>query len=123
MKKLQEGNSAMDIGMTVAAEKPGVEILRLSGRLDGETYEAAQPILLEALGRAATGIVINLESLSFISSAGLRVMIVVGKQALSEGKRVALVSVPPAIYKIFKIACLDRVFHFYEDEGAALLQL
>ena len=113
----------MEIGISVAAEKPGVEILRLSGRLDGETYLAAQPIMLEALGRAATGIIINLESLTFISSAGLRVMIVVGKQALSDGKRVALVSVPPAIYKIFKIACLDKVFHFYENEGEALLQL
>jgi anti-anti-sigma factor len=112
----------MDIGIALAEEVPGVEILRISGRLDGETYEAAQPIMLEALGRTAAGIVVNLEALTFISSAGLRVMIVAGKQALSDGKRVALVSVPPAIYKIFKIACLDKVFHFYEDEGEALRQ-
>jgi anti-sigma B factor antagonist len=113
----------MDIGMTFDETKPGVEILKVSGRLDGETFEAAQPVMLEALGRASKGIIMNLESLTFISSAGLRVMITVGKKALSDGKRVALVSVQPPIYKIFKIACLDKVFHFYDEEGEAFRQV
>ena len=113
----------MDIGITVDEEKPGVEILKVSGRLDGETFEAAQPVMLEALGRAARGIIMNLEGLTFISSAGLRVMLTVGKKALSDGKGVALVRVQPPIYKIFKIACLDRVFHFYDDEGAAFREV
>jgi len=113
----------MDIGTTVNEAKPGVEILTVSGRLDGETFEAAQPLMIEALGRAERGLIMNLESLTFISSAGLRVMITVGKKALGDGKRVALVRVQPPIYKIFKIACLDKVFHFYDDEDEAFRQV
>jgi len=113
----------MDIAVHVVAEKPGVSVVRMSGRLDTATYEASQPVMLEALEKAAAGIIMDLEFLEFISSAGLRVMLILGKQAHGNGKRIALINVQPPIYKIFKIAGLDKVFHFFEDESEALRQL
>ena len=109
----------MDIEVAVAAGKPEVNVVRISGRLDAATYEAAQPVILEALDKGAAGMILNMASLDFISSAGLRIMIMLMKKAAADGKRVAMVGVQPPIYKIFKIAALDKVFRFFENEGEA----
>ena len=113
----------MDVKVTVAAGKPGVNVVRISGRLDATTYEAAQPVILEALDQGADGMILNLASLDFVSSAGLRTMLIVWKQAAADGKRIAMVDVQPAIYKIFKIAALDKIFRFFDNEGEAIREL
>jgi stage II sporulation protein AA (anti-sigma F factor antagonist) len=117
---VQEGDATMDIGITVAAGKPEVNVVRISGRFDATTYEAAQPVILEALEKGAAGMILNMGSLDFISSAGLRTMILIWKKAAADGKRVAMVDVQPSIYKIFKIAALDKVFLFFENEDEAV---
>jgi anti-anti-sigma factor len=113
----------MAIEVTVAAGKPGVNVVRLSGRLDATTYEAAQPVIMEALEKGSAGMILNMESLDFISSAGLRVMLIVWKQAAADGKQIAMVDVQPSIYKIFKIAALDKIFRFFENEDEAIREM
>jgi len=113
----------MAIEVTVAAGKPEVNVVRLSGRLDATTYEAAQPVILEALEKGPAGMILNMRSLNFISSAGLRTMIIVWKKATADGKRIAMVDVQPPIYKIFKIAALDKVFRLFDNEGEAIREL
>ena len=113
----------MDIGVTVAAGKPEVNVVSLSGRLDATTYEAAQPAIVEALEKGSAGMILNMGSLDFISSAGLRTMLVVWKKATADGKKIAMVGVQPPIYKIFKIAALDKVFRFFDNEGEAIREL
>ena len=113
----------MDIRVAVAAGKPAVNVVRISGRLDATTCEAAQPVILGAMDKSTAGMILVMTSLDFISSAGLRIMILLMKKAAAEGKRVALVGVQPTIYKIFKIAALDKVFRFFENEGEAVREL
>lgn len=113
----------MDIDVAIAPEKPGVNVVRLSGRLDATTYEGAQPVILEALEKARDGVILSVGSLDFISSAGLRVMVTLWKQAAASGKGIAIVDVQPSIYKIFKIAALDKVYRFFDNEGEAIREL
>jgi anti-anti-sigma factor len=119
----QEGEASMDIRVAVAAGKPGVNIVKLSGRLDATTCEAAQPVILGALEKSAGGIVLNMASVEFISSAGLRIMVMLIKKATADKKKLALVGVQPAIYKIFKIAAMDKVFRFFEEDSDAVREL
>jgi stage II sporulation protein AA (anti-sigma F factor antagonist) len=113
----------MDIVVEVAAVKPAVNVVRLSGRLDATTCEAAQPVILETLDKSIAGMILNMTSLDFISSAGLRIMLMLMKKSLADGKRIGLVGVQPQIYKIFKIAALDKVFRFFDEEDDALREL
>ena len=113
----------MDIEVTVAAGKPEVNVVRLSGRLEAATYEAAQPVIVEALEKAPGGMILNMGSLDFISSAGLRTMLIVWKKAAADSKQIAMVDVQPSIYKIFKIAALDKIFRFFDNEGEAIREL
>lgn len=113
----------MDIRIAVAEDKPEVNVVRLSGRLDATTCEAAQPVILGALEKGTAGIILHMASLDFISSAGLRILLMLIKNAAAEGKRTAIVGVQPSIYKIFKIAGLDKIFRFFENESDALREL
>ena len=113
----------MAIEVTVASGKPGVNVVRLSGRLDATTYEAAQAVIVEALEKGTAGMILNMGPLNFISSAGLRIMLIVRKQAEVDGKQLAMVDVQPSIYKIFKIAGLDKIFRFFDNEGEAIREL
>jgi anti-anti-sigma factor len=119
----EEGDAAMNIKVTVAAGKPGINVVRLSGRLDATTCEAAQPVIVEALEKGPAGMILNMESLDFISSAGLRIMLIIWKKAAADGKQIAMVDVQPSIYKIFKIASLDKGFRFFDNEGDAIREL
>lgn len=113
----------MDIGVTVAAGKPEVNVVRIAGRLDATTYEAAQPVIADALAKSSSGIILSLGGLDFISSAGLRVMIIVSKQAAAEGKKLAVIDVQPAIYKIFKISAFDKIIRFFDNENEAVREV
>jgi anti-anti-sigma factor len=113
----------MDIGIAGAAGKPEVNVVRISGRLDATTCEAAQPVLLGALDKGAAGIVLNMASLDYISSAGLRIMLMLMKKAAADVKLIAIVGIQPPIYKIFKISALDKFFHFFENEDEAVREL
>lgn len=113
----------MNIEVSAVPENPGIFVVRMSGRLDAVTSEEAQPVVAQALEQGAAGLILHMGGLEFISSAGLRVMITVWKQASAGGKRIAVVGVQPPIYKIFKIAALDKMFRFFDNEGEALREL
>jgi len=113
----------MDIRTETAVGKPEVNVVWINGRLDGTTSEAAQPLILGALEKGPAGVILHMASLEFVSSAGLRILLTLCKNATSQGKQVAMVGVAPSIYKIFKIAALDKIFHFFETESDALQKL
>jgi anti-anti-sigma factor len=113
----------MEIKTSVAADKSDVNVVEISGRLDGTTSAAAQPVLLGALEEGAAGVILHMASLEFISSAGLRILLTLCKNATAQGKRIAMVGVQPSIYKIFKIAALDKIFRLFETESDALREL
>jgi anti-anti-sigma factor len=113
----------MDIRVAAAAGKPAVNVVRISGRLETATCPAAEPVILEALEKSAAGVILHMAALDFISSAGLRIMIMLMKKASADGKKIALVGVQPAIYKIFKVSAMDKFFRFFEDDGEAVRQL
>ncbi len=113
----------MDIRTAVAVGRPDVKVVLLSGRLDATTSEAAQPVILGALEKGPVGIILQMAHLEFISSAGLRVLLLLSKNAATQGKRVAIIGAQPAIYKIFKIVDLDKSFRFFESEDDAIREL
>ncbi len=113
----------MDIRTAVAVGRPDVKVVLLSGRLDATTSEAAQTLILGALEKGPVGIILQMAHLEFISSAGLRVLLLLSKNAATQGKRVAIVGAQPAIYKIFKIVDLDKSFRFFENEEDAIREL
>ena len=77
----------------------------LIGRLDAAECEAA----LQFLNGVPDPRVIDLERLEYISSAGLRVLLLTQKRAKGSGGGLRLVNVRPPIHDIFRYAGFDRI--------------
>ena len=78
------------------------------GRLDGSTAAAHEKSIQELLAGEVNSIAINLSELDFLSSAGLRVLLVAAKAAKAKGGKVVLISPKPAVLDILKTTGFDK---------------
>ncbi|MFH1476690.1 MAG: STAS domain-containing protein [Verrucomicrobiota bacterium] len=113
----------MTVALSASTVNPRINILALRGRLSVETEGQIQPQLMEALQQSSNGLVLNLEAVTFVSSAGLRMLIMVYKSAAASGTKLAMIRPLPEIYKLFKLAALDLTFNVFENEADAVKTL
>src|SRR5579885_2207613 len=77
--------------MEFAHEQSGrVLIVKLGGRLDSATAQSAEENLVRALPGERPLVAVDLSRLEYISSAGLRVLLVVAKKVQQAGGKLAL---------------------------------
>ncbi len=82
-----------------------------TGRLDTTTAAAAEKALLALLVDDVDSINMDLSELDYVSSAGLRVLLVVAKAAKAKGGKLILLAPKPAILEVIKISGFDRIIH------------
>ena len=87
--------------MTVKLMKQGENVvLFLEGRIDTMTAPEAQEALLPMVDNFGS-IMLDFETVSFVSSAGLRVMLMLQKKCNAQGKEMKLIHVKPSIMEVF----------------------
>ncbi len=85
-------------------EKDGLVIFNLTGRMDSLTCADLEPVFLEHLQTAPSGVILNMENLEYISSAGLRTVLTCKKQARNVSKQMMLCGLTGSVKNVFKIA-------------------
>ena len=85
--------------------------LTLTGRLDVVTAPALQGALAEALSSAAKT-QLDLSAVDYVSSAGLRVLLLGEKNAKSAGKTMTIRNVNPEVMEVFRITGFSDVLTF-----------
>ena len=118
--KLSPGDREMGIDQRASETNPDVGILSLSGRLGAQSEQELSASLSRALGKNAAGIILDMSAVEFVSSAGLRALLVAYKQAHADGKKIAMIGVRPAVYKIFKLTSFDSSFEIHQTEAEAV---
>ncbi len=83
---------------------PSGEVI-MAGRLDATQCDAA----LSFLNGLPAPQVIDLASLEYIASAGLRVLLLTQKRTKAAGGGIRLINARPQIYDIFRYAGFDRI--------------
>ena len=83
------------------------------GRLDATQCDAA----LSFLNALPEPRVIDLARLDYISSAGLRVLLVTQKRVRGSGAGLRLINVRPHIHEIFRYTGFDRIIEMTEAAG------
>ena len=107
--------------MDFAQEQAGdVLIVRLAGRLDSSAAPGAEQNFAGVLGGATPHLAIDLSSLEYISSAGLRVLLIVAKKVQQAQGKVALCGLTPNVREIFAISGFDAIFSIQPDAAAAV---
>ena len=110
----------MTLALSASTVNPRINMLALSGCLSVETESQVQLQLIEAIKQSPQGLVLDLEAVAFVSSAGLRMLIVAYKSAATSGTKLAMIRPQPEIYKLFKLAALDLTFNVFENEADAV---
>ena len=98
----------------------GYTIVSLTGRLDGVSTPDFDRSFRELLADGLR-VVVDLDGLDYISSAGLRSFLVIARLVQERGGRICLARLTPGVRTIFDISGLDRVLDMRDnvEEAAA----
>ncbi len=107
--------------MDMTQERDGhVVVIRLSGRLDSSAAPGAEEQLTEAVSGEAPRIAIDMSQLSYVSSAGLRVLLVVAKKVQQQRGRLALGGLAENVRAVFAATGFDSIIAIETDAAAAV---
>jgi len=101
-------------------ERDDVTVVEMDGRFDSATAPDIKAALHELIENGRTLLVINLEGLEFIDSAGLGVLVSCLRRTAAEGGDLRVAEVPPFCRSIFELTRLTRVFDVTESEDEAV---
>lgn len=95
--------------------KAPATVVKLVGRLDTATAPQAEAELAPVLSGSTKDVVFDLAELTFISSAGLRVLLGARKTLSSRGAQVHLANLQPQIEKVLDIVKALPGIHVFRD--------
>lgn len=90
-----------------------------TGRIDGTNANAVEAELKAMLEASGPNLILDLSGISYLSSAGLRVVLVAAKSTRASGGKLVLAGPRPAISEIFKMSGFDRILETVSDTEAA----
>jgi len=100
--------------------RDGVLVVDLAGHVHGHNADELEERLLGHADAGEREIVLNCERLGYISSAGVRVLVVVGKKLKEIGGTMRMSAVNRNVSDILEIAGLSDSFPVYETEEEAV---
>lgn len=110
--------------MDINATKEGnILISKPLGRLDGTNSRDFEEALKTELNQEELSLIIDLEDLVYISSAGLRAILLIAKTLNSKGRKLALCSLSDQILEVFEISGFNKVIPIHSDRANAISSL
>ncbi|WP_028611990.1 STAS domain-containing protein [Paenibacillus harenae] len=103
-----------------ATEKNGVTIIPLEGRLDGSNATVAEQAFLQLLAEGKQQFIFDLSGLQYISSAGLRVILVAAKKLRASKGRMVCASLTEQVYDVFEMSGFTTILEMAATREEAL---
>lgn len=110
--------------MEVHTEREGGALIaRAVGRIDGSNAREFERALQAKLGKQDRALILDMQSLSYISSAGLRVILMAAKMLQGRGGKFMVCSLSESINEVFEISGFNRIIptHVTRSEAVATL--
>jgi serine/threonine-protein kinase RsbW len=104
----------------VGAPAVDVQIFELSGRLDAVGTQQAISNLNAAVTAGARHILLDLAGVTFMSSSGLRALLLVRKELLNHGGQLRLANLQQHVLEVFTLTGFTQVFAIHETRDEAL---
>ena len=95
-------------------------ILQPTGRLDSLSSQKLQDELFRRISDGDTLIILDLQSLEYISSAGLRVLLLVGKELTARNGQFALCSLNKNVREVFEISGFISLLSIHDSIDTAI---
>lgn len=98
-------------------------VVVVKGRLDALTAPELEKDLLETIAGGEKRLVMDLSGLHYISSAGLRTLLVLAKKLKAQEGEVLFTGLKGPVDDVFKISGFYSIFKIFDSPEAALSQI
>lgn len=92
-----------------------VLIVRPEGRIDSNTSPELEDWLVSRVGGGLKGLVLDMSAIDYISSAGLRVLLMIAKKLRANAGLLVLSGLIPSVRQIFELAGFFSIFAVEPD--------
>lgn len=107
--------------MNIDVSKSGnTVVVNIEGRLDTTNYNELETQLAAVLERNGNMILLDISKLEYVSSSGLRILLMYLKKVKALQGRFMLCGMSPEIRKIFEISGFINIFEVYKNREDAL---
>ena len=97
-----------------------VLVLNPTGRIDGVTAKEYEDSLLGLISEGHSNILLNCEAVEYISSAGLRVLLMASKRVGDAAGKLVLFAVKDHVNDVFKYSGFAELIPIHDNREAAL---
>ena len=101
-------------------KKGAITVIEVEGRLDSVTSNELEKEILSLLQSGESNLLIDFAGLDYISSAGLRVLLMAAKKAKTAGGQVVLANLVNNVKEVFDIAGFNNIFPIFQSQDEAL---
>lgn len=101
----------------------GAVLLKPAGRLDLSNSDAFKDELSAALASASNALIVDMANVEYISSAGLRSLMIVFKASKGASTAFAVAELQPLVLEIFTISQFNTVFPMFTTVREAIEKL
>lgn len=100
-----------------------IQAVRPQGRLDSNSGPVFEKELLGYIDGGSRRLLLDLSELSYISSAGLRVILVAAKKMKAAGGKLVLAGLSAQVAEVFEISGFNRILDIEPDHASAEARL
>jgi anti-anti-sigma factor len=100
--------------------REGVTVIAPFGRIDTTTSAAVEDAIKAAVDAGARNLVVDFTDVDYISSAGLRVFLVLAKRMRDLQGRLVLCGLPEPVRQVFRLAGFMPLFRVEPSQDTAL---
>lgn len=104
-------------------QENGVSVIEPDGRIDTPSAHELEEAINGELKTGSRRFLIDFAAVDYISSAGLRVLLMLGKKLIGAEERLVLCSMSRPVAEVFDIAGLATVFDIQAERGDAMRRL
>jgi len=101
----------------------GVLTIKAQGRIDGSNAADFLKSVEGVIDQNDSGVILDFSELNYISSAGLRIILLIAKDLRQRSVKFALCSLSSSVAEIFMISGFDQIIDLHEDTAAAVAAL
>jgi anti-anti-sigma factor len=104
-------------------EEQGVVVIRASGRLDELAAQETEKTLAAVLRESPEKMLVDMSGVEYVSSSGLRVLLMLSKAMKKQGGRLVLCGLSPFVAEVFEISSFNRMFEIRDTAETAMAEL
>jgi stage II sporulation protein AA (anti-sigma F factor antagonist) len=93
------------------------------GRIDSSNAAAAEAEMLTKIKEGSPLLIIDLQRLDYLSSAGLRVLLLAAKTCRAGGGKAVIQQAAPAVRDVLKMSGFDKIIPMLDSRDDALAAL